>query len=144
MFRTCPVLLALLLISASARGQYPGTNPPESQPAQAGALQPGSAGAPRGGGSGSIPASSLPKTPPEEIERRRRIIEQMDRDDAEKERAALRDSADGKRLCAMLDAQIRDAESGVVRGERGDRTLSPEEKVRLLPVLHAQYQNSCR
>ena len=82
--------------------------------------------------------------PPEEVERRRRIIEQKDRDDEEKQRAALRDSPNGKLACAMLQAQIYDAESGLLRGRQGERRLTAEEQTQVLPALRQQYEKACR
>ena len=116
-----------------------------SQPAQIVAQSsPGSAAQPQTGHSASIPATNLPKASPEEIERRRRIVEQMDREREEKERTALRDSPDGKRACAMLQSTIRDAESGVIRGQGEDRRLTPAEQSQVLPAMRQQYDKACR
>jgi hypothetical protein len=99
---------------------------------------------PQSGRSGSIPASSLPTLPPEEAERRRRIIEQMDREDEEKQRTALRDSPNGKQACAMLQGRIRDAESGVVRGGEEQTRLTAQQQTQIIAALRQQYEQACR
>ena len=130
MHRNMLLFSMLCLASLSAAGQ----------PAVSGSMaQPGTV-AP----SVSLPASSLPKASAEEVERRRRIVEQMDRERDEKERAALRDSPDGQRYCAMMRTQISDAESGVLRGQSSERRLTAEEQRQILPALRDAYEKACR
>jgi hypothetical protein len=108
-------------------------------------VEPGSAAqARRAGRSASIPAASLPTTPPEEVERQRRLSEQRDREAEEKRRTAMRDSPEGKHFCAMMQARLRDAEGGVVRGRQEDRTLSPQEKAVVVSALRREYEKVCR
>ncbi len=151
-------LLAILwLASAPSPGQvykwtdeqgrvHYGASPPPGRTAQplAHPAEGGAAAQPRSGVSGSVPATSLPAPTPAEVERRRRAIENMDRDDEERQRAALRDSPEGKRACAMMQARVRDAESGILRGQTGERRLTAEEREQVLPALRNEYDKSCR
>ena len=104
----------------------------------------GSMAVPGNGTTGSIPLSNLPKASPEELEHRRRVIEQMDRERDEKERTALRDSPEGQWYCAMMRTQISDAESGVLRGQSGERRLTPDEQRQVVPTLRGEYEKACR
>ncbi len=152
------MLLTLCLATTVANGQiykwtdeqghvHYGDKPPAGQTARqvvAPSPSPGAAAQPKAGRSGAIPAPDLPKLPPEEAERRRRIVEQMDREDEEKQRAALRDSPDGRRACGMLQTQIWDAEAGVLRGRQGQRKLTVAEQSQILRALRQEYDKACR
>lgn len=157
MFRAAFVLLILGLAAPVVNAQiykwtdeqghvHYGERPPAGQATTQIAAPPsaGSAAQSQSGGIGRIPLSNLPTLPPEEAERRRRIVEQMDAEREAKERAAFRDSDQGRLACGMLQAQLRDAESGVLRGHQGETRLTPAQQSQIVPALREQYERSCR
>lgn len=152
------LLLMLALAAGTATAQvykwtdekgrvHYGEKPPPDKPAARIVTPPSGAAAQaiEGGKTIDIPADQLPKLPPEEAERRRRIIERMDKERDDKERAAMRDSPEGRHFCAQVEEHIRQAQQGPLkRYDRPDAYATEAERKAFLQEWIGVREKNCR
>jgi hypothetical protein len=112
----------------------------------------GTAGAQVGSGAQAIPGGTglsvpLPKPSARDLEIQRRQEEYARKTDEEreaKERAAYRNSPQGADHCRRVEQDVRDAQQGFLREQRGTRQMDAAEQREMVEALTAQRDRICR